>query len=239
MYPNGFHRALRRLTEQNFLEERPGRRPHDSGVPVTKPVRRTRVEQREETRRRLLEASGRVFARRGYEAASVEEIAEEAGFTRGAVYSNFRDKDDLFVAYLQARMREEGDELRAEIQAQPDLASRMAAARARYVRSHCKDTAVLYAELQLAAARHPALRRKLRPLFEQHVETFARIAWHVSGELSPEFLAHFLVLFATLEGIVLQKSSGHADDAIAERALGAVFDAIAPLLLAKAVSAHG
>jgi AcrR family transcriptional regulator len=199
-------------------------------MPTVRVVRRTRVEQRAQTRRRLLEAAGRVFARRGYEAAAVEEIAEEAGFTRGAVYSNFRDKDDLFVAYLRERMDEEGDELRATIQAQPDLAGRLAAARARYVSSHCKDTAVLYAELQLAAARHPDLRRKLRPLFEQHVEKFARIAWDVHGDLSPAFRSHFLVMFAALEGIVLLKASGHADDATAERALGDVFDAMAPLL---------
>jgi AcrR family transcriptional regulator len=60
------------------------------------------MEQRAETRRRLLEAASRVFVRRGYEAASVEEIAEVAGYTRGAVYSNFRDKDDLYVTFLEA-----------------------------------------------------------------------------------------------------------------------------------------
>lgn len=221
------------MTENDFVEDRRGRRTHVSGMPVAKRARLTRVEQREETRRRVLEAAGRVFARRGYEAASLEEIAEDAGFSRGAVYSNFRDKDDLFVAFLQERMREEGEEMRAAILAEPDIAGRMAVARARYIVSHCKDTALLYAELQLAAARHPALRRKLRPLFEQHVELFARVAFDVSGELTPEFRSHFLVMFAALEGMTLQKASGHADDAIAERALGLVFDALTPYLMPK------
>jgi AcrR family transcriptional regulator len=50
---------------------------------------------REETRQRLIAAGVRVFAARGISAASIEDIAEEAGFTRGAFYSNFADKDAL------------------------------------------------------------------------------------------------------------------------------------------------
>ncbi len=193
-------------------------------------VRQTRVEQREQTRRRLLEAAARVFARRGFEAASVEEIAEAAGYSRGAVYSNFRDKDDLYVTFLEERMSEEAAELAAVASAAPGWPARMAALRAQYVRSHGKDTAVLYAELQLAAARHPDLRRKLRALFEKHVETFARIVWDLRGDLPEQFRPVFVALFAALEGIALQKASGHATDAQAEQALGLVFDAVAPLL---------
>ena len=50
--------------------------------------RQTRQERRAETRERLLEAEARVFARDGYAGASVEEIAGEAGFSTGALYSN-------------------------------------------------------------------------------------------------------------------------------------------------------
>ncbi|HZD71914.1 MAG TPA: helix-turn-helix domain-containing protein, partial [Actinomycetes bacterium] len=48
-------------------------------------------------------AARRVFARRGYHDASVEEVAEEAGFSKGAVYSNFTSKEDLFVTLLEQR----------------------------------------------------------------------------------------------------------------------------------------
>lgn len=68
------------------------------------PKRRTRAEKREETRRRLLEAAARVFIRRGFQAASIEEITGEAGFTRGAFYSNFETKEQLFVELLQKRL---------------------------------------------------------------------------------------------------------------------------------------
>jgi AcrR family transcriptional regulator len=65
--------------------------------------RQTRAEARVETRRRLLEAALTVFLAKGFAAASVEEIAAQAGYTRGAFYSNFRDKDDVFFALMDER----------------------------------------------------------------------------------------------------------------------------------------
>src|SRR2546428_7621329 len=60
-----------------------------------------REEQKALTRARLLDAATRVFARRGFHAASVEEIAREAGATTGAIYSNFDGKEDLFLALFE------------------------------------------------------------------------------------------------------------------------------------------
>src|SRR5207302_4886288 len=54
--------------------------------------------RRQQTRDVLIAAATEVFARRGYEGASLEEIAETAGFTRGAIYKNFDGKEDLFFA---------------------------------------------------------------------------------------------------------------------------------------------
>jgi AcrR family transcriptional regulator len=68
--------------------------------------RLTRIERRERTREDLVEAAREVFLRRGFHAASLDEIAEEAGYTKGAVYSNFRSKDELFVAVLDAHFAE-------------------------------------------------------------------------------------------------------------------------------------
>jgi AcrR family transcriptional regulator len=80
--------------------------------------RLTRKERQRQTRERLLEAAERVFLRRGLRGSSVEEIAAEAGFTRGAFYSNFDSKDQLFVELLQDRVyrryREILDELPEE-----------------------------------------------------------------------------------------------------------------------------
>src|SRR5881409_2831591 len=66
--------------------------------------RLTRTERQAQTRADLLEAAARVFARRGFAGASVEAIAAEAGFTRGAFYSNFSSKEELFAELLQERV---------------------------------------------------------------------------------------------------------------------------------------
>src|SRR5262245_35120925 len=62
------------------------------------PVVMTRKERQEQTREQVIEAAARVFARRGYHRATVDEIASEAGFTIGALYSNFSRKEELFMA---------------------------------------------------------------------------------------------------------------------------------------------
>lgn len=66
-------------------------------------VRLTRAESAELTRRRLLEAAQRVFFERGFHGASLEAVAEEAGLTKGAVYSRFASKADLFLVYQEER----------------------------------------------------------------------------------------------------------------------------------------
>ncbi|KJQ53756.1 TetR/AcrR family transcriptional regulator [Microbacterium sp. SA39] len=60
---------------------------------MTTPATRSR----ENTRARLLEAAAQVFAEVGLDGASVEAVCERAGFTRGAFYSNFESKDELFL----------------------------------------------------------------------------------------------------------------------------------------------
>jgi AcrR family transcriptional regulator len=80
---------------------------------TTKPKRETRAEKQARTRAELLATSARVFARRGYDGASVEEIAEQAGYSHGAVYSNFDGKADLFLAVFEEYMAERARELAA------------------------------------------------------------------------------------------------------------------------------
>jgi AcrR family transcriptional regulator len=62
--------------------------------------RLTREESKARTRHELLRAASRLFLRNGFVATSLSDIAEEAGLTKGAVYSNFESKEDLFLALL-------------------------------------------------------------------------------------------------------------------------------------------
>lgn len=65
------------------------------------PATALRAEQRALTRRRLLDAAATVFAHRGFDGATVEEIARQAGATTGALYSNFAGKEALFLALFE------------------------------------------------------------------------------------------------------------------------------------------
>jgi AcrR family transcriptional regulator len=73
---------------------------HDS---ETRGKRLTRAEARNQTRERLLAAAERVFARNGFAGASVEEIAEAAGYSTGALYSNFGGKQEILTEVLTRR----------------------------------------------------------------------------------------------------------------------------------------
>ena len=66
----------------------------------------TRERRRQQTRDVLIAAATEVFAQRGYVGASLDEIAETAGFTRGAIYKHFADKEDLFLA-VSERLNEQ------------------------------------------------------------------------------------------------------------------------------------
>lgn len=79
-------------------------------MPTKVPTRRERQEQ---TRELLLDAASTVFARHGYHEASVEEIASEAGFSTGAVYSNFAGKKELFLALADREVEKQIAEIRA------------------------------------------------------------------------------------------------------------------------------
>ncbi|HEV3230243.1 MAG TPA: helix-turn-helix domain-containing protein, partial [Solirubrobacteraceae bacterium] len=63
-------------------------------------------ERRAQTRARLLAAAAKVFARRGYHAASVDDVAAEAGYSTGAVYHQFKGKEDLFLTLLEEHIAE-------------------------------------------------------------------------------------------------------------------------------------
>ena len=67
---------------------------------VERRIRRTRSDNKVRTRDGLIAAAREVFLERGFHPATLDEIAERAGYTKGAVYSNFAGKDDLFLAML-------------------------------------------------------------------------------------------------------------------------------------------
>lgn len=139
-------------------------------MPPTATQRRRRVRRRpprSRTRAELLEAAVRVFKRSGVAAASIEEICDEAGFTRGAFYSNFSDKDDILLAVVESDMSSLLDELRQRLDTRPSLDEFVAAisgpASPEWSR---REDQMLANEMHVRAQTNPALRAKLLEFFE-------------------------------------------------------------------------
>lgn len=84
---------------------------------VSETVRPAATRSRENTRTRLLDAAHEVFAEVGLDAASVEAVCDRAGFTRGAFYSNFESKDDLFLTLVERTSTEKLDQVADRVRA--------------------------------------------------------------------------------------------------------------------------
>jgi AcrR family transcriptional regulator len=67
-------------------------------------VAHTRAQRQAQTRKELVDAAERLFTAQGFHATSLDAVAAEAGFTKGAVYSNFASKEDLFFAVYERRV---------------------------------------------------------------------------------------------------------------------------------------
>jgi len=84
----------------------------------------TREQSRANTRERVLTAARSVFANRGFHGASVEEIASEAGFSTGALYSNFDGKEDLFLVLMEREIEEHAREIEEAVRSSATVAER-------------------------------------------------------------------------------------------------------------------
>lgn len=126
-------------------------------------ARPTRAERKEQTRRQLLVAAERVFRRDGFHGASIEGIAAEAGYTKGAFYGNFADKEEAFLILLRDRFDRRA---RAVAEAAAGGADPVGSARelgrsfARYVTLDPAWQRAFF-EFVVHASRSPALARRL------------------------------------------------------------------------------
>jgi AcrR family transcriptional regulator len=173
--------------------------------------RLTRGESRERTKGRLLTAAAELFAERGVNGASVEQIAERAGFSRGAFYGNFADKHELVVALLAQRTEKEIDEVRALREGAGSTAEMLDRLREWNTRRarNLDGWFTLRTELSLYALRNPETRpavgkreRVARAAIEGGVvDHFA--SHGVVPPADPAFLA--LIIHALEDGLLFQR----------------------------------
>ena len=142
-------------------------------------ARLTRNERKARTRADLLAAARRVFVERGFHAATLDDIAEEAGYTKGAVYSNFRGKDDLFLALLDehyARRVDAHRELFEKLELADPEDARVAVGRIIYT-AYEREPAwwALVADFSTHASRDAELSTRLRALRERFLGAMAEL----------------------------------------------------------------
>ena len=143
--------------------------------------------RRDEVRSRILAAAATVFAQRGFSVATIDEVAAAAGFTKGAVYSNFASKDELFLALLDAEVGVRVEAARSVLahastsqQAATEIGDRLAQASIDQ-----PEWQMLFLEFWLRAIREPAVRE--------------------------QFVAHRRALRASIAEAIRQASAGDPD----------------------------
>jgi AcrR family transcriptional regulator len=174
--------------------------------------RLSRAEQNERNRALVLEAARRVFLARGYHAASLDEIADEAGFSRGVVQSRFGNKADLFLALLEERIAE-----RAAQNAR--LAGGLGGAEGmRVLREHAArrnraelDWGLLLIEFRVHAARDPDLARRYAALHARTRQGLAGVITDVyrrAGQAPPFPPQEMAQMILTVEaGVRLEQAA--------------------------------
>ncbi len=117
----------------------------------------------EATRKRLLEAAERIFAREGFEAARLEDIATTAGYTRGAFYANFESKEDIFFSLLEQWINSRMEQINSLLRKYNTPEKRVRALREHHAQlAKDRSLALLSLEFKLFAIRHPEAHARLR-----------------------------------------------------------------------------
>lgn len=164
----------------------------------------------EATRRKLLKAARRIFARDGFEAARIEDIAKDSGHTRGAFYANFESKEDLFFALLEQQAVERIAGIQSLLDRCSTVEERVYTLREYYVGLLSdRQWSMLMLEFKLFALRHGQLRPKLLRTHRRVRASLNALKFQQlhpsdptvsSAELEPVRRA----LEATLHGLVLE-----------------------------------
>jgi len=197
-------------------------------------VRLTREQSKAQTRERLLGAARTVFARRGYHGASVEEIAAEAGYSTGALYSNFDGKQALFLALLDREIDEHAREIEEAVRERDTVAERARGGAARWMAmiEREPELQLLFMEFWAYAGRDPKVRRQVAASFARARAVLTRLIsdgardFELELELPAEQLA--IAIDALADGIARQKMAD--PEAVPDELMGRVL----ALLLAGA-----
>jgi AcrR family transcriptional regulator len=204
-----------------------------SDVSQATPPRMTRVQSKANTRERLLAAARGAFASSGFHGASVDEIASRAGFSTGALYSNFDSKEDLFLELMEREIDEHAREIAEAVSVRESVAERATGGAQRWMTMIEREPELLLLFTEFwaygvreadvrpkVAARFAQVRRLLTKLIEDGVREF-----ELELALPAEQLA--VAVDALADGIARQKLAdpGAVPDDLMGRVLALLFAA--------------
>ena len=208
--------------------------------------RLSREDSREQTTQRLLDAAEKLIARKGLDAASVENIAAAAGYSRGAFYSNFKSKDDLFIELLRRDHQKtmlELNALRTSKLSVDELQRRASDIYSQIYRDN--DCFMNWTEARMMAARDTRFRAKLEALMvEKRGQIAAFIQYFhdrvgVAPSLPPEKMAMGFMSLAEGVQLFMMSNPTEMTPATAESLLTLFVDSIMKLARLEADSASG
>lgn len=185
-----------------------------------------------ETQARLLDAAEEVFVRDGYEAAQLDEIASTAGRSKGAVYTHFKSKEDLFLVLFEHRTRAYIERLVSSLRGCATQKQGLEAFRDFYLGlAHDRSWPILTMEFKLFALRHPESKVRLRKAFElakppKDDSGASQIFGALTGKQKVENDLSLMALGPILSGLILES---HFEPVIfsekaLRRILGRIFD---------------
>jgi AcrR family transcriptional regulator len=183
------------------------------------PAKRALTDRRAPTHARLVEAATKVVARRGFHAATVDEIADEAGFSVGALYSNFDGKDDVFLAVFDGHLRWYGERL-AEAADTDDPNRAFSDWMDALMRE--PEQLLIFIEFWAYAVRRPKLRRsfaaRMADMRQEMADALERRAERTGNELQIPAATLAVVLLATARGLGIEKlaDADAVDDSVAQ-----------------------
>ena len=167
----------------------------------------TRADRKAQTRDDLVRAAGEVFGERGFHAARLEDVADHAGYSTGAIYSNFAGKEELFLAVLERQFAAHVRDLRAAVEPERAPEDRIDAAAIQWLdeRRRGPRAFLLFLETLAYAARNPRFRRRFVHRFRAMREATADLIAQadVDLKLKPEELA--VIANALTNGMAIER----------------------------------
>lgn len=188
-------------------------------------VRLSREKSRAQTRERLLDSARQIFARKGYGGAAVDEIAENANYSKGAFYSNFDSKEAIFLELLRQHMEFEVAELRSLLDSNRGMDELVAAISDRYQKLNDDiDWCLLSIEFQLQAGRSATFASQFAELYSNQrraIGHLLEVLFEKAGTQMPYKSEELAAGFIAMEqGLALQRAA--REEEISQQAVGQI-----------------